>query len=134
MIVIKKSDLLKIVKHSKDVFPTESCGIILGKKQENIKTVTKIFPTENILQSCIRYQINPREQLEIYMKADETSLEVLGYYHNHPFGDTNPSEIDIKEANQIGCSYLIYSNRQNNFKSFLWNGNIFLDEEFRITN
>ena len=102
MIVFRKSDLQIIAQHSRDLFPTESCGIILGKKQDNIKIVTKIFPTKNILKSRTKYQINPREQLNIYMKADEISLKVLGYYHSHPFGDTKPSEIDIKEAVTIG--------------------------------
>ncbi|WP_455368713.1 Mov34/MPN/PAD-1 family protein [[Eubacterium] cellulosolvens] len=133
MIVFKKSDLQIIANHSRELFPTESCGIILGKKQDNIKIVTEIFPTENILKSSIKYQINPREQLNIYLKADEISLEVLGYYHSHPFGDTKPSEIDIKEANQPGCSYIIYSNEQNEFKSFYWNGSSFLYEELRIS-
>ncbi|MCW4043059.1 MAG: M67 family metallopeptidase [Candidatus Bathyarchaeota archaeon] len=134
MIVFKKTDLQIIAQHSRDLFPTESCGIILGKKQDNIKIVKKIFPTKNILKSRTKYQINPREQLNIYMKADEISLEVLGYYHSHPFGDTKPSEIDIKEANQPCCSYVIYSNEQDDFKSFHWNGSSFLDEELRISN
>ena len=116
------------------MFPNESCGIIVGNKQDNIKIVTKIFPTKNILKSRSRYQINPREQLNIYMKADEKSLEVLGYYHSHPFGDSKPSEIDIQEANQPGCSYVIYSNMRNEFKSFLWKGSSFIDEEFKISN
>jgi proteasome lid subunit RPN8/RPN11 len=106
----------------------------MGKKQDNIKIVTKIIPTKNILKSPTKYQINPKEQLNIYMKADETSLEILGYYHSHPFGDTKPSEIDIKEANQPCCSYVIYSNEKNDFKSFHWNGSSFHDEELRISN
>ena len=134
MIVFRSSDLLTIVQHSRDVFPIESCGIILGKKQDDIKIVTKIFPTKNILKFRSRYQIDPWEQLDIYMKADEKSLEVLGYYHSHPFGDTKPSEIDIQGTNQPGCTYVIYSNKHDEFKSFLWNGSSLLDEELRISN
>jgi proteasome lid subunit RPN8/RPN11 len=51
LIIFKKSDLQIIAQHSIDMFPTESCGIILGRKQDNIKIVTKIFPTKNILKS-----------------------------------------------------------------------------------
>jgi proteasome lid subunit RPN8/RPN11 len=134
LIVFRKTDLQIIAQHSKDTFPTESCGIILGKKQDNIKIVTKIFPTKNILKSSTKYQINSQEQLNIYMKADEMSLEILGYYHSHPFEDTKPSEIDIKEANQPCCSYIIYSNEKNDFKSFHWNGSSFHDEELMISN
>ena len=134
LIVFTKSDLQIIAQHSRNAFPNESCGIILGNKQDNIKIATKISPTKNILESPTKYQINPREHLNIYIEADEKSLEILGYYHSHTFGDTKPSEIDIKEANQPGCSYIIYSYKQNEFKSFYWNGSSFLDEELRIVN
>ena len=134
LIVFRKSELQIIAQHSRNVFPNESCGIILGNKQDNIKIAAKISPTTNILESPARYQINPREQLNVYMEADEKSLEILGYYHSHPFGDTKPSEIDIKKANQPGCSYIIYSYMHNEFKSFYWNGSSFLDEELRISN
>jgi len=133
MIVFSKSDLDKIVEHSQDTFPVEACGILLGKRESNIKRVTMIFPTENILESESSYQINPQEQLDVFMKADELSLEVLGYYHSHPYWHAQPSSTDRQRANQPCCSYVVYSNIDNEVKSFHWDGVEFRPEELIIS-
>jgi proteasome lid subunit RPN8/RPN11 len=51
---------------------------------------------------------------ETYLEADRTArrsgLEILGFYHSHPEGDSRPSDQDRQEA-LPGCSYVIVSVR-----------------------
>jgi proteasome lid subunit RPN8/RPN11 len=131
-IIIKRSDLNKIIEHSRLVFPIEACGVLLGTKENGPKTVVMVFPARNILESETSYQINPQDQLDIFMKADELSLEVLGYYHSHPNWRAQPSETDKHRANQPSSSYLIYSNVDDEVRSFQWDGVEFRTEELKV--
>lgn len=128
-IVLRKADLDILVQHCRDSYPAEACGILLGTKGDDIKKVTVVFPTDNILNSETEYQINPQEQLDAFMKADELSLEVVGYYHSHPYWQAQPSGTDRSRANQSNCSYIIYSNIDNEVRSFHWDGLEFRSEE-----
>lgn len=119
-LIIKSKDLDKIVKHSKKESPFEACGILVGVKDDNARVVKKIYRTKNILKSSERYQIEPEEQLKIFLEADKEKLEIIGFYHSHPFYDAQVSSIDLSSANYPNCVYLIYSIRDNDFKCFLW--------------
>jgi len=132
-IVFKKSDIDKIIDHSQKTFPIEACGIILGSRNNKVKRVAGVYSTKNILASETSYQLNPQEQLDIFMKADELSLEILGYYHSHPSWHAQPSNADRQKANQSCCSYVIYSNIDNEVRSFYWDGFEFRDEELIIS-
>ncbi len=132
-IVFRNSDLDTIVEHSESTFPTEACGVLLGTIEDDIKKVTIVFPTANLLESEDSYQINPQEQLDIYTKADELSLEVLGYYHSHPYWPAQPSSTDRETANQPSCSFVIYSNAEREVRSFHWDGFEFRPEELAVS-
>ena len=122
---IKTKDLNEIIKHSKREFPLEACGILVGIKDDDAKVVEKIYKTKNILNSSSQFQIDPEEQLKIFLEADKNRLEVIGFYHSHPFYTAQVSNIDISSANYPDCVYLIYSIQGNEFKCFLWTGDKF---------
>ncbi len=133
VIVLRKVDLDTIVQHCQDSFPIEACGILLGTKEDDSKMVTIVFPADNILRSETEYEINPQEQLDVFMKADELSLEVVGYYHSHPYWQAQPSSTDKSRANQLNCSYIIYSNMDDEVRSFHWDGLEFRAEELIVS-
>ncbi len=126
---IKTKDLNEIIKHSKMEFPLEACGILVGIKDDDAKVVEKIYKTKNILKSSSRYQIDPEEQLKIFLEADRNKLEVIGFYHSHPFYTAQVSNIDRSSANYPECVYLIYSIQDNEFKCFLW-----IEDKFKFEN
>ena len=133
VIVLRKVDLDTIVQHCQDSFPIEACGILLGTKEDDSKMVTIVFPADNILRSETEYEINPQEQLDVFMKADELSLEVVGYYHSHPYWQAQPSSTDKSRANQLNCSYIIYSNMDDEVRSFHWDVLEFRAEEIIVS-
>lgn len=125
---IKGKELEKIAAHSKSEFPLEACGILIGIKERATLTVKEVHETKNILKSSDNYQIDPKKQLEIFLYADKRKLDVIGFYHSHPFYDADYSSTDLSSANYPDYSYLIYSIRDNEFKCFLWNGERFDSE------
>jgi proteasome lid subunit RPN8/RPN11 len=104
-------DLTKIIMHSKDEFPIESCGILAGhiKKMKNVivKNVLKVYNCTNEMNSSTEYRIGFEEQFKIFNDIHNRKLDLLGFYHSHPYASSNPSHIDKKRSNYYGYSYVI---------------------------
>lgn len=132
MLVIKKSDLEKIVSHAAKGFPNEVCGILTGRRRWGAKLVEEVHEVTNVLNSPFRYEMDPEEQLKVFEEAEAKSLEVLGFYHSHPYSDAAPSAVDSSLASYRGLSYVIYSIPTRSVASFVWNGESFEAEEIRV--
>jgi proteasome lid subunit RPN8/RPN11 len=74
--------------------PQEACGLVAGKKGQAVK----VFPISNVLNSPVRFRMNPQEQLKAFNEIDERSWELQAIYHSHPAGPAGLSTIDIAEA------------------------------------
>ncbi|HID17365.1 TPA: M67 family peptidase [Candidatus Bathyarchaeota archaeon] len=132
MLVINKADLEKIVSHAARGFPNEVCGILTGRRRRGAKLVEGVHEITNVLSSPFRYEMDPEEQLRVFEEAEAKSLEVLGFYHSHPYSDASPSAVDRSLASYRGLSYVIYSIPTKSVASFVWNGESFEAEEVRV--
>ena len=113
MLKIRSSDLESILKHSKEKYPKEACGIMKGRMKMidgvRMNEVLKVYPTKNIHPNPLRgYKIHPEDQYRIYVELDP-DLELVGFYHSHPHGPTAPSKTDVDTCNYHGFSFLIVS-------------------------
>lgn len=90
--------------HVDKVAPIEACGM-LGGNETHVK---KVFETTNILNSPVRYQIDPRQQINIFHQIEDYEMELVAIYHSHPTGPNTPSNIDISEAAYPEAFYLIW--------------------------
>lgn len=122
----------KIIQHSKEVFPTEACGLMIGRSHAGSKLVEEAWRVKNVLNSSSRYQLDPEEQLKIFQEADSRGKDVVGVYHSHPFWEAYFSEIDRSLALYPSFSYLIYSVRDGQFRSFAYAGSSLVEEELRL--
>jgi proteasome lid subunit RPN8/RPN11 len=84
--------------------PEEACGIVIG----NYGHSRFIIPVTNILHSQSRFRMEPQEQLEAFLLADEKRMEILAIYHSHPQGIDKPSITDHEELTFPGIIYLIW--------------------------
>jgi proteasome lid subunit RPN8/RPN11 len=97
-------------------YPSECCGILLGKANGEAKQVTEIVKLKNLRHDPSRAQdllpvddprqeternrflIDPLDQLRVEKDARARGLEVLGYYHSHPDCPARPSIYDREHA------------------------------------
>lgn len=119
VLILRKKLFEAIVRHSEEVFPVEACGILLGKTFDDKRVVKEICATKNVLNSESRYQVDPAEQLRVFGEADRKGLEIVGFYHSHPRWAPLFSDADKAEAHYRGYSYLVYSVRDKDAKSFI---------------
>ena len=97
-------------------YPSECCGVLLGRANEDTKDVLEVVPLRNLRRNGDlarevlplenpaheternRFLIDPRDQLRVEKDARARGLEVLGYYHSHPDHPARPSAYDRDHA------------------------------------
>ena len=117
---IRKEHLDERFGQPKKCYPIEACGILVGKIVEGDRVVHKVYHTRNVLASSSAYQIDPQEQLRVFEEAESQGLEVLGFYHSHPFLDSYWSEIDEQASKHwTGYLYLIISLKTGKINAYV---------------
>jgi [CysO sulfur-carrier protein]-S-L-cysteine hydrolase len=100
---IARSMLDQIVAQARDEAPNECCGII-GTRDGAAVTV---FPVRNAAASPLRYEMDPKDQLEVFEALDDAELDVGAIYHSHTRSDPLPSQTDINLAFYPDAVYVI---------------------------
>lgn len=131
-LVISKKHLERISLHSRQYYPLEACGILIGTLTGNERRVMEVWPAKNELSSESSYEIRPETLFQAFAYAEQNRLEVLGFYHSHPFWSADASEIDKSRANYPGLSYVIYSIQKNEMKSFRFDGRQLIPEPVMV--
>lgn len=110
MLRIKGSALQKIIAQSERDYPYETCGLLLGKIDGDVRTAFGAFETPNANpdRKNDRYEIAPEDYLKAEKKAEQFGLEIVGVYHSHPDHPDRPSQFDEERAFE-GFSYIILS-------------------------
>ncbi len=136
MIRIRLEDINDMISHSDKEQPIEACGILAGRivkmNGEVVKEVLKVYKCKNALNSPTEYRIDAEEQLQVFDEIDRSALDLLGFYHSHPYTDARPSSIDKERGNYYGHSYLIVSLYPTKVFSWVLEEDGFKEEEIHI--
>lgn len=109
MLKLRKDLYDKMLKHCEDGLPNESCGLIAGTVNGDVKTVEKVYLLTNIDASREHFSMDPKEQLAAVKDARAAGLAMLGNFHSHPESPSRPSEEDKRLAYDSTAEYLILS-------------------------
>jgi proteasome lid subunit RPN8/RPN11 len=129
---ISGENVERISSHSKESHPVEACGLLIGTLSGDVRTVTEVWPAMNRLSSESSYEIDPETLFRAFSYAEQSKLEVVGFYHSHPFSSADASAIDKARANYPGLSYVIYSIPRNEILSFYFDGKRLAQESLRM--
>ena len=124
---ITAEHLRLICAHAETTYPHECCGLLLGKRNQEYKTLVEVVATENTWSAqaitsfqeidtnldlgtnkSSHYTIAPEVMLRIQKQARDRQLDIIGIYHSHPDHPAIPSEFDRVCAWQT-YSYMIVS-------------------------
>ena len=95
-LVIRRAADDEIRRHSKEAYPNESCGALIGRG----RVVTDAIPVANTADEDLRtrFRVGPVDYREIERRASEMDAELLGFYHSHPDDMARPSQYDLDHA------------------------------------
>jgi proteasome lid subunit RPN8/RPN11 len=117
---IKRKHLDEIFQHARRCYPAEACGILVGKREGEEKIVEKVYLTRNVLASTSEYRIDPIEQLKVFEEAEHQSLNIIGFYHSHPFWEPFWSKTDEDRSELwTGYSFLIVSLKTGKARAYI---------------
>lgn len=109
VITLSQEHMDQMTTHVSREYPLEACGLIGGKKGRSLE----VFPANNLLQSPIRFQIDPKIQLHVFNILDDRKWDLLAIYHSHPNGPEMPSNTDISESTYPDATNLIWSKQSS---------------------
>ena len=100
ILILTDQDQKIIFQHLEECYPEEGCGFLVGKFSGQEKSVLEIHPVKNTKQETRerRYFIDPKDFMEVEVKARKQNLEIVGIYHSHPDHPSKPSEFDRTHA------------------------------------
>lgn len=127
-----KGEWEKMLEFSRQAYPEEGCGFLLGSRLPD-KKVVKIFPARNVNpdHKKDRYQISPEEFYRIEKEAENQKLEIIGFFHTHPDHPALPSAYDLSRAWE-NYSYFILSVSKSKTEVKSWvvgSGRKFVEEK-----
>lgn len=133
MIRLTRRDYLNIIRHAKEEYPNEACGILGGIGRR----ASKVYKMANISENpktC--YFMKPEEQLKVFNKMRLLGIEMLAIYHSHSSSPPYPSKMDCKMAFYPDVDYIIISLKDLNrpeVRNFRISGCNIKEEEIIIT-
>lgn len=96
-------------------YPKEACGLLVGKADRIFEAVQ----TRNLAKGSDTFLIDPELHLKVQRAARARGLEIIGCYHSHPKGDSNPSIRDWRDKNGAGFLWMITSLKKDKFPETL---------------
>ena len=108
-IKLAQSDFDTMVDWAKEHLPEESCGLLAGTKDGDVRTIKKVYYLTNIDHTNEHFSMDPKEQLKAIKDMRASGLTPLGNWHSHPETPARPSQEDIRLAYDSTASYLILS-------------------------
>ena len=92
--------------HSRETFPHECCGAMLG--QDGVVREAYALPNTTEEGPRRRFLVRPDDYRVAERRAREAGLDLLGFYHSHPDHPARPSQYDLDHA-WPSFSYVIVS-------------------------
>ena len=125
-----------ILEQSRNEYPDECCGAILGPVGSD--KPLRLKPMINAAHSPTFYEFDPKDLLALYRAADDNDEEILVIYHSHTETEAFPSRTDIAYAGEPGAHYVLVSTRKQiapatEFRSFRIVDGVVTEEEVSIT-
>jgi proteasome lid subunit RPN8/RPN11 len=112
MISIRATNLIEIRGHGERDYPYECCGLLLGTfGKDDSKVITETYTVSNARQEQAkrrRFLITPEEILRGERYAQNSRLDIVGFYHSHPDHPAIPSLYDREHALPV-YSYIVLS-------------------------
>ena len=90
----------QLTAHLRACYPLEGCGVLIGLRHSDTFEITDVRPVRNIetVRGEDRFTLDPREYAALECELHGQAETIIGYFHSHPDGLSQPSSIDLEAA------------------------------------
>ena len=131
MVALSGEFFKQVVRHCRNEYPNEACGILAGKGAK----VEQVYEMVNADKSAVTFLMDGKDQLKVIKEIRSLGLEMLGIYHSHIASKAFPSRHDVEMAFYPEASCVIISIQDKNnpvAKSFKIKEGRIEEEELKI--
>jgi proteasome lid subunit RPN8/RPN11 len=115
---MKNQQLKLLEREARKKYPVEACALLFGKLTEKEVTVERVAVTPNVLESTVRFEIDPKAFYNAFTKANKDGLDFIGFFHSHP-APAEPSSVDLQFMRLwTDAIWLIFSSTEHRFAAF----------------
>jgi proteasome lid subunit RPN8/RPN11 len=86
----------RLLDHAVRELPNEACALLGGDAMTG--TVRTLHPARNMMASPYRYEVDPRDLVEIVHRIEGEGDDLVAIFHSHPGGPAVPSPTDVRDA------------------------------------
>ena len=135
--IVLPSDLrARIESEARAAWPRECCGLLEGWRDGAIFRVTALRPTRNISPDDDRFDIDPADHVRAQRAARAAGNAIVGCYHSHPNGSSEPSPRDYAGASQESFFWIVAAVRlgeQPSLGAYVFERGVFSRAEWTAT-
>jgi [CysO sulfur-carrier protein]-S-L-cysteine hydrolase len=97
---IARELLDQIVAHALEDASIECCGVVAVQPGRDgaPNTATEVYRATNVHASALKFEIDPKELLELYEACEQDGGEMGAIYHSHVRSEPYPSQTDVTFA------------------------------------
>jgi desampylase len=104
----------QILAAARAAHPNECCGLVEGVWDNALMRVTALHPARNLSDDRARFAIDPADHIAAQKAARAGGRSIVGCYHSHPHGRTEPSATDLAGAGEENFLWLIAAGEELN--------------------
>ena len=109
-LTISRAFVDAIVAQSRQEYPDECCGVILGP--EGSGKAQRLKPMINAAHSPTFYEFDSADLLKLYRDLDAKDEDPVVIYHSHTATEAYPSRTDVAYASEPFAHYVLISTRE----------------------
>lgn len=104
---LSSNDQQQLLRWAKAAGAHECCGLLRGSGNQ----IAAVELTRNVAADSTRhFELDPAALVAVHKDIRAGGLPLLGYFHSHPNGLAQPSEIDVAQAPPDNLYWLIIAN------------------------
>lgn len=111
LFLLSASQRAQIEREARAAFPRECCGLLEGAREGDAIRVVALHAARNLSPDNDRFEIDPADHFAALRAARTNGRAIVGCYHSHPNGKSEPSARDAEGAWDGGFVWLIAATR-----------------------
>jgi proteasome lid subunit RPN8/RPN11 len=112
-LLLSASQRAQIEREARAAFPRECCGLLEGLREGDAIRIAALHPARNLSSDKDRFEIAPADHFAALRAARANGRAIVGCYHSHPNGKSEPSARDAEGAWDEGFIWLIAATRDS---------------------
>ncbi len=120
LVILDRLHLKVAFAHAISGGEIEVCGLLGGRKRDQLTQINAVIPIINRLGLPDRFESDPDSHFSGLRKLRAMQLEWVGTYHSHPVSTPVPSKWDLEMAQGGGMIDLIIGNINGCWTGRFW--------------